>query len=464
MNKPTGIDAGFRTITLAYKNQAELSLYELKLIDKYKQLHARHKIYMDEVSLFIKNKAQLSGYVKEGKRMVQQLKLKWNHIMELDTLYAWAKQDSKEYTKVHKLLKELDKQTKLLNDNNKRSKTMYDIIDLQWTEIDKINDDLVPFTKEFNVLVKEFDEHPEKYEIELESFRTDVMLHGTLCKKTFDAWEKQKGEATDLIENEYNVVGKLMEQLNTSIGNYKSNHFKMYNPNEVPAAKEAEPGVKTLKQYYYPKGHEVIARYEKELEVAAVKQKGLLLPIAWAMVEKKDITNPIEIICVSQHKTEWINNLIFGINLTFDDMPDTEPMLSHQHIMSNKKVLAWMAKFGENPLWSFFLQSAELRNAALYADLILMEQTTMENMPDQRMEMIGFKTEHLQILCDRLYNACIMFVEYCYATPIDTRAHIAHLLQTSILNQLADDKGEPLTKQLFTYEQVVAEWKNIYKR
>src|ERR1035437_2771309 len=116
MNKPTEIDAGFRTITLAYKDKGELSLYELKLIDKYKQLHAQHKLYMDEVSLFAKNKEQLSGYVKEGKRIAQQLKLKWNHIMELDTLYAKDKKDSKGYTKVHKMLKEFDKQTKLLHD------------------------------------------------------------------------------------------------------------------------------------------------------------------------------------------------------------------------------------------------------------------------------------------------------------------------------------------------------------
>ena len=145
-------------------------------------------------------------------------------------------------------------------------------------------------------------------------------------------------------------------------------------------------------------------------------------------------------------------------------MPTTEPMLSHQHIFSNFKILAWMTKFIENPLWLFFLQSEEIRNGAIYADLILMQQAEVKIQPEEQREMIGFKPAQLQIIGDRLYNACIMFIEYCYATPVDTRSHINHLLQTSVLSKLFTEDEEPLTKQMFTYEDVLAEWKNIYKR
>ncbi|MHB8259781.1 MAG: hypothetical protein ACYDCN_01055 [Bacteroidia bacterium] len=463
MTKPTEIDMGFRTITLAYKNQAELSLYELKLIDKYKQIHTNHKLFMDAMNLFTKNLSQLKGYVKEGKRTVQQLKLKWNHIMELDTLYAQAKKDSKEYNKVHKLLKEFDKQTKLLHDLNKRDKTLYDIIDMQWTGTDNASDVFNSLTKEFNEFVKEFSQHPEKYDLDSQSLYNDLVLFNTAAKKDVAAWVKQKDEATDLIDNGYNAIPKLSEQLNTSIANYKSNHFQMYNPNAVPAATKTDPQVKSLKKYLFNKEHELFAPHAKELEVAAVIQKGLQMPIPWAMVEAKDVMKPINMICAAQHKTEWINNLIFGINLTFDDMPVTEPMLSHQHIMSNPKILAWMAKFAENPLWLFFIQSEAIRSGALYADLILMQQADVRNRPEEERDMIGFKPEHLQIINDRLYNACIMFVEYCYATSIDTRAHINHLLQTSILSQLVTEEGESVIKQLFTYEDVLTEWKKGFK-
>lgn len=462
MNKPTEIDMGFRTITLAYKNQAELTLYELKLIDKYKHLHVRHQIMLNEVSLFTKNLAQLKQYVKESKRIVQQLKLKWDHIMELDTLYAWAKKDSKEYQKVHKLLKELDKQTKLLHDQGKRNKTMYDIIDVQWNEIDKIDKDLLALAKEFNEFGTDFNQHNGNYELDIVQFAKDIQENNTLFKKTCDAWEQQMDKATDVIENEYNALPKISEALNTSMGNYKSHHFKMYNPNAVPAAVKTDPAAISMKKYYIAKDHPLIAKHEKELDVAAVKQKGIPLSITWAMVEAKDITAVADLICVSQHKTEWINNLVFGINLTFDDMPLTEPMHTHLNILASKKILTWMTKLGENPMTFFFLMSDELRNATLHADLILMEQTSVENLPEEEMMKFGFKVEHIQLIVDRLYNACIGFVEYCYQTPVDTRSHVNLVIQTNMLSKLELEDRKPL--QLFTYEQVVEEWKKIYKR
>ncbi|MHB8261184.1 MAG: hypothetical protein ACYDCN_11435 [Bacteroidia bacterium] len=462
MNKPTEIDMGFRTITLAYKNQAELSLYELKLIDKYKQLHAKHKIFMNEISLFIKNKEQLRGYAKESKRIAQQILLKWNHIMELDTLYAKAKKGSKEDTKVQKLTNEFSKYLAQINDKGKRNKTMYDILSAQWDEIDKIDEQLTTLAGEFNALAKDFNEHPEKYELDNVQFAANIRADDILFKKTLEAWKKQRDEYDDLID-EYDAAGILAEQLNTSMGTYKSNHFIMHNTRPAATTTKTDSQVKGLKRYYYPKGHALIAQYEKELDVAAVIQKGLQVPITWAMVEAKDVTKPLEIICVAQHKTEWINNLVFGINFTFDDIPATEPILTNQHIMSNPKILAWMAKFAENPLWIFFLQSEGIRNGALSADLMLMQQTEVEYYHEQQMDKVGFKIEHLQIINDRLYNACIMFVEYCYATPVDTRSHINLLIQTGILSQLVTDDGEPFIKQHFTYEDVLAEWKKSFK-
>lgn len=463
MTKPTEIDAGFRTITLAYKDKGELSLYELKLIDKYKQLHTDHKVFMDEVRLFAKNKEQLRGYIKESKRLVQQAVLKWNHFVELDTRKAQDKKVGKEDTNIQKVSKELNKHLMRTNDCGKRNKTLHDIIYMQWTGITKISDAFNILTKEFNVFVKEFSEHPEKYDLDGQSLATDLMFFNAIAKKDVDTWEKQRDEHDDVID-EYNAAGELAEELNTSMSKHKSTLFKMYNPNAVATPPtETDLQVKTLKKYLFNKEHELFAPHAKELEVAAVLQKGLEMPIPWAMVEAKDVMKPINMICAAQHKTEWINNLIFGINLTFDDMPVTEPMLSHQHIMSNPKILAWMAKFAENPLWLFFIQSEAIRSGALYADLILMQQADVRNRPEEERDMIGFKPAQLQIINDRLYNACIMFVEYCYATPIDTRAHINHLLQTSILSQLVTEEGESVIKQLFTYEDVLTEWKKEFK-
>jgi hypothetical protein len=462
MNKPTEIDAGFRTITLAYKNQAELTLYELKLIDKYKALHANRDMAIKEISLFAKNQKQLKQYVKEAKRIVKQTVLKLNHLMELDTLYANAKKDSKEYQKVQKLATAFGKHTPLIHEQNVKSKTMFDIIAVQWDEIEKINEAFTRLAKEYNEFCKEFNQHNGNYDLDIVQYVADGNQFNAFTDKCQADWDEQMDLYNDLIHDEYNTVPPMVEEINKMMAGYKPNLYVMHDTRPKHTATQTHPAAIPMKQYYIAKGHPLFAKHEKELDVAAVKLKGISISIPWAMVEAKDISAVTDIICVSQHKTEWINNLVFGINLTFDDMPLTEPMHTHSNIMANTKILAWMAKLGENPMSMFFLMGDEMRNATLHADLILMEQASVEQYPEEEMMKFGFKVEHLQLIVNRLYNACITFVEYCYQTPIDTQTHVNLAIQTNMLSKLESEDGKPL--HLFTYEQVLEEWKNIYKR
>ena len=217
--------------------------------------------------------------------------------------------------------------------------------------------------------------------------------------------------------------------------------------------------IKRLKQYILPIGNELIAHHSAELDKAALIGKGLTVDVDFVEhIQAGDFSPVVDRIVVSQHKNEWIQNIIFGIHINVVNVPPQEQLTFNNDILSNKKILQWLARMGGNPMIFFFLKNHEIGSASIFAHILLKNNIETKNNFEMGEKHYRFETKQIQEIFNKLFNGCVFFNEYCYATNIYTKNYIEEAIKNF---RERFGFGNEITT--FNYTDIIESWNQTFE-
>jgi hypothetical protein len=184
----------------------------------------------------------------------------------------------------------------------------------------------------------------------------------------------------------------------------------------------------TEKQYFIPSGSPYIKQYEKVLDHVAQENRGLTLNVNPDIVHEGNTDLAAILMAVAQHKAEWINGLMFGINFNFIKLQDTNSYFSVLEWANMPEYRAWLSKMGSSlPMAMFFLKDWEARFYSITGNLVNEKKT--ELLTDEEGQAgIAFSPEQFEIIHQRVGEGCQLFIDYCYGTGFDARPAIETIL------------------------------------
>jgi hypothetical protein len=291
----------------------------------------------------------------------------------------------------------------------------------------------------------------EKHEISTEEWMKENVDFMVFIEQNYEQWEISKKRFGDLIDKIHNPFVEELMAFDKMTNAYNKSKT------EKPVI---DPKVKHIKNYELPADSEQMTKYSETMAAASVRGQGLALNMSWAPIERNDINAFLDIVRVSQHKKEWLQNLIFGIHISFEKIPNSEPMGSNENILKSPKVLDWLAHLGEIPMLYFFIRSSQMGGYILYADMLI--DGTIKVKYEQNDMWFQLLTDDVAVCINRLFDGCVHFQEFCYGTGVDPKPHIEYATKTIYNDFNLGQFFPPVT--IFGYDLVVSAWKEKYNR
>ena len=457
MKKETEIVTDLRTINLKYENRADLSEFEIKLIEKYKNLHKEYFLFSKEIDEFEKQNIKTDLMVTNITKEYEIVKELFN---ELQTF------NDKKVDENDKLSIEfIENKVKIYNLKNEETikhinevSNSYNEYEKEYKKLDDKQIELDNQVEEFFEDSYTFSQNYEKYEIEIMQFDDDEQEFYGEVDKINNKWYKISDHYSSIITDKFNP---LVEGYQKLIDYVEKNKTITPITVKIPNESDVFPYIKDKKQYFIQPGNPKIAEYADKLTEAAKAGKGILLQIDFKAIERKDISKIVEIISISQHKKSWIENIIFKMHIQIINIPSTEPDSIHANLFSNNKVVAYFAELGKNPLIFFFMDQIDISMMSLSADKLINSELDvkkdLEGEDDEEEAMlIGYDNKQVQKLFDRFFTACTEFQKYCDETGVDTRPYIEEAINGVRNGFNFDEKIKT-----FTYNDVVEHYEKI---
>ena len=449
-DKPLEIKFGFRTISLSYKGNGELSPFELELLGHYHRLHRDLQVILDKMDAYEDKFEELDKMESKVRKMFTELKSKWDELLVLEG----------------KLKFRNDNKTVDLMNKKGRLYNAYDIkLKQQLEENGKVGEVAVKQLDSIAPLVRDFKERMIVFKRFANKISNEVNLEIAI-----DLWNKEKNIFFNQADNELSewqglwdgYEGFVRDVHNAFMTELEGHYQKASDYNKSKREKPViDPKVKRIKNYELPADSEQMKKYSPDVNAASVRGQGIQIAMAWTAVLRNDTSAILDIVRVSQHKKEWMHNLIFGINVTFPDLPNTEPMGSDKNIFKSPKILEFLAHLGEIPMLYFFMRSGGIGGFLLYADMVIDGRITVKYDQPESM-MLKLNSDYFPIIFGRLFDGCVHFQEFCYGTGIETKEHIEFAIKTVYVEFNLGQFFPPV--KVFDYDAVVAAWKEKYHR
>ena len=447
--KPTKIDVGFRVIKIKYINDNPLNAHERELLERHIDLHfILRGMTVDLISINTFIKILYKGDEK-SKRLFNDWKKQFAELLiaiennrgKNDANLAKALQSNIE--KFNKLGEDFQKQQN--EDGPMGQKTAKAVDDL----FNGLND-LIEGGKK----LAEYNNSIYKTKIE----NIDHSVYVADFNQFNEAILKFSKDREKMLADFENLLYKIHNPLMQEVDAFKADVRKQ---NEVAQNYTPDPKVKRMKVYELPANSEIMEKYSSFIDQSSVRGNGLYVNITWPVIERCDTSPILDMIRVSQHKEEWLRNVIFGIYLKFDDIPISEPMGSDENIFLSPKIVNWFAELGKTPQVYFFL-TKDLGPHILFADMIYTKMTKVKHNKETHESFYGFMGEDVPLIFNKLFDGCIRFMEFCYGTGVDARPHIEFAIKDTYDSMNLGSFLPPVT--VFKYDDVVADWKRIYNR
>lgn len=217
-----------------------------------------------------------------------------------------------------------------------------------------------------------------------------------------DKWDKWK-EANEIILSLYKADDSLDRSLSESFLNGKGDKNKMPN-------------------YFLPPDYEKVLKLAEECYQLGYSQTHTLTITATKdVVEERNVYFIQEFIMCLQHYPNLIKKLAFSISIDILDQFG-EPMNEDQW-KGHKLPIMWYHQMATLPVTIFFLSDSDARGYVLMGDLLEKKKDTIDGD-----EYIKFEGEEVDVLCNRLFDACWMFMAFCHNTGFDPENEIKALL------------------------------------
>ncbi len=447
--KPATLKFDFRTINLKYNKEGALSPFELELLGRYYHLHRDLQKIMEHKNTFKTKYDLLDKGEQKAISIFADRKTQWDELMELNGKYNMRSDE--------KLLKLINQKGDATN-----------AYQVKFNQLQKTNGELAmslnPLINETDEMIANFKERLEvfnrfnkqtnaeaKTEISREEWMKENVDFSVIVEQNFEQWEASKkgfGDMINLVHNPF--VSELMAFDKVT---REFNDAKIKKP-------VIDPKIKHIKTYELPADSEQMKKYSETVDAASVRGSGIALQMSWAAVERNDTSAILDIVRVAQHKKEWLQNILFGIHISFEKIPISEPMGSNDNILKSPKILALLAHLGEIPMLYFFIKGSQMASYLLYADML--QDGTIKVKYEQNEMWFQLLTDDVAVCINRLFDGCVHFQEFCYGTGIDTKAHIEYATKTIYNDFNLGQFFPPVT--IFGYDMVVEAWKEKYNR
>lgn len=457
MNKETEIITDLRTIKIEYESNAELCEFEINLIEKYKNLHNEYAFFSKEIEQFEKDYNNITTILEEAKE-------KFNIVKQLsEEVLSYHKKKFDENDKQE--IKRVDNLVIEYNNKNREAilfiqnmcKTCNELSELHKKLYHK-DEDIEKQHEEFNDLKHELFQNYKNYNISIIRFDKDDNEFKESLGKYIKNWNQYSNNYIEMLDDNFNP---LIKEYNALIEHVEKNKHIRPVTVKIPHESDSFPFIKDKKQYFIKPGSPKISQYADILTKAAKAGKGILVNVEFNAIEKKNIAPIVDIIMVSQHKKSWIENIIFKMHIRIVNIPSTEPESINSNIFTSKKVIAYFAELGKNPLVFFFMDKIDISMMALSADKISKSELDIkkeiEDEDDEEEAMlIGYDDKQVQEFFDKFFQACIQFHKYCDETGVDTRKYIEEAI-TGLRNGFGFEEKV----KTFTYEDVLEHYEKI---
>jgi hypothetical protein len=171
MFKPTEINTGFRTIRLTYKDSnAELTSYEIDLIEKYKKIHEDCQIISAGEEGFATSFSELMKMLQEAKKQFEPLKKLQKEVTSFQNIKI-PRKDVSLQKKIQQTvdlynLKSDILRTHVLSMNDKMTNTY-----ASYADVYKKDEDFKKQCEIFNNFQEELYNHQENYNIDINQWQ-----------------------------------------------------------------------------------------------------------------------------------------------------------------------------------------------------------------------------------------------------------------------------------------------------
>lgn len=187
----------------------------------------------------------------------------------------------------------------------------------------------------------------------------------------------------------------------------------------------------TKENYLIPKTHPqfegLMQIYEPMFNNITANNKGLSLKIEPDVIEAGQTMMFNEIILMAEHKKEWLEAILFAINLQIEQFKGGELYYSVEHFLTNEKIALWLRRLGETiPFTCFFLEDWEARFGTIAGDIIV--NTKPDFVTEFDKARITTSVEDTKRIQQRIGRACTLFMHYCYGTGFDPKQAIEAIL------------------------------------
>jgi hypothetical protein len=185
---------------------------------------------------------------------------------------------------------------------------------------------------------------------------------------------------------------------------------------------------KTSPRYLISAKNPMLKEYSDVMKMLSRPDKHTLrIDFPPQLIDDMNASQVNELVLVIQHHPHLIEKYLFGFELYFPEVADSELYLGEEVWGSEPKYLQWFQKISECPVALFFIHDTNMRNFFLMGDLIAHGKVQVNVNPDGkgRLEMYG---DEMQIVCGRLFNACWLFHIYCHGTGFNPKDAIESVL------------------------------------
>jgi len=196
-----------------------------------------------------------------------------------------------------------------------------------------------------------------------------------------------------------------------------------------------------------------IAAYSESLDmILQDATKKFTLDVAPDIVTDMETDLFLMLIAVAQHKKEWIERLLWGIDFKFSEIKDSELYLPVEAWTVSKPHQLWFYKLTEKfPSAVYFIRVWEARLLCLIGDMVHKDEIKIT--PDEKSKSRAvFTLTHAQQqkVNHRIGFASQFFMEYCYETGIKAKPYIEALLAEFNIH--------------FDYEFIKKQWYKEHKK
>ena len=196
---------------------------------------------------------------------------------------------------------------------------------------------------------------------------------------------------------------------------------------------------------------EIIENWEETFELLSKEENNtLVIDIQPELVENLDVITVQEFVMVLQHYPELIDKFIFSLKLNFPEITGSELYLPEEHWKNDPKYYRWFHKMNSFGVMLFFLHDSESRFFFIAGDLLADEKLKFESTPGSKKAFIDIQGENMQIVCDRVFTSCWLFMIYCHALNFDPKFAIESMISDFGLPISYDDVNNKYLQDIKT--------------